>query len=281
MQHFFSDPDHLSELPKGIDYRNILMHCKEYLHLVRLDLADSWLDTVKGKEGEEEIRKFWKGEDPFSDIPLFKEIEQLCGKIGERISGEDQFIWIDGQGNRVMGLNPNLSHSEVNPCLFGDCTGLRGEISPELRGDLSGLTGTLNPELQGRISPLLKGNVTGIQGRLCHLEGELNRELVGNITGIDGFVNPELTGDTTGLIGKIDPRLKGDCTGLIGTVSGLIGDCTGLIGRCSLITGDCTGLTGDCTGISGDCTGLTGDLSEIPWDLRPNYLSNFPHLFSN
>lgn len=281
MQYFFSDPDHLRELPKGTDYRNILIHCREYLHLVRLDLADSWLDTVKGKEGEEEIRKFWKGEDPFSEIPLFKEIEQLCGKIDEHIGGEDQFIWIDDQGNRATGLNPYLSYNEVNPCLFGDCTGLSGEVNPELRGDLSGLTGELSSELCGRISPLLKGDVTGIQGRLYHLEGEFNRELVGNITGVDGFVNPELTGDITGLIGMIDPRLKGDCTGLIGTVSGLTGDCTGLTGRCSLLTGDCTGLTGDCTSISGDCTGLTGDLSEIPWDLRPNYLSNFSNLFSN
>lgn len=267
MQHFFSDPDHLSELPKGTDYRNILIHCREYLLLVGLDLADSWLDTVKGKEGEEEIRKFWKREDHFSEIPLFKEIEQLRGKIDEHIGGEGQFSWVDSQGNKAIGLNPNLSHSEINPCLFGDSTGLRGTISPGLRGDLSGLTGELSSKLCGRISPLLKGDVTGIQGRLYHLEGEFNRELVGNITGVDGFVNPELTGDITGLTGMIDPRLKGDCTGLIGTVSGL--------------TGDCTGLTGDCTSISGDCTGLTGDLSEIPWDLRPNYLSNFSNLFSN
>lgn len=270
MSYFFSDPDHLSHLPKGTDYRNILIHCKEYLRLVRLELLDRWADNTP--EARENFSfDFWTGPDSLGKVPLFKEIEDLCGKIGEHVGGEDQF----------KGLHPDLHFDRVDPCLFGDCTGLYGEINPRLIGDVSGLKGELSSELHGRISPLLKGDVTGLKGRLDHLEGELNKDLVGYVTGVDGHINPGLTGDISGMIGIIDPGLKGDCTGLTGTVTGLTGDCTGLSGRCSLLTGDCTGLTGDCTGISGDCTGLTGNLSEIPWDLRPNYLSNFSNLFSS
>ena len=53
---------------------------------------------------------------------------------------------------------------EINPGLWGNLSGMRGEIHPELRGEI-------HRELWGEIHPELRGNLSGLWGDLSGLCG--------------------------------------------------------------------------------------------------------------
>lgn len=225
--------------------------------------------------------------DTVLELPLYSGIEELEAKVRAFFS-TGNFYWVDDEGTKHAELNTNLSHGELNPFLFGDCSGLSGCINPLLIGDLTYLHGDINQNLVGRVFPALKGDISNLYGNLglgvdaqTRLSGVINKDLTGSLSGVKGgVINPQLRGDLSGICGTLHPKLTGDCTGLTGFVTGLKGDCTGLTGRLINFTGDCSNLSGDCTGLEGDCTGLEYDLNNIPWDLRPNRLENFVGIIS-